>query len=341
MEQELVSIVVPVYNVEKYLDECMESLVAQTYSKIEILLIDDGSTDNSGDKCDRWAAADPRIMAFHKQNEGLGFTRNYGVERAKGRFVVFMDSDDYIKRNMIEKMMEEQKKHNADTVIMGWNRVENGKVVYSQSYDYEICQGENNKYKLLPRLVGSAPGCRDGLFQTVCAKLYSAEIIRKYGLKFVSEREYQSEDMVFQLDYFRYCKNTVISSEVPYFYRKNMESLTKQYRRLKFEGSKKMYDFIEDRLISCEIQENEKLRLGKWFLIEIYGTLEQEVPRRNGQTVRQSISNIREIVNDEKLIKMLKSYPWRLLNIKQRCYFWMLKNKMIHLLYFYFWLSFT
>ncbi|MCM1326109.1 MAG: glycosyltransferase [Bacteroidales bacterium] len=342
MEDILVSIVVPVYNVEKYIDECIQSLIAQTYSEIEILLIDDGSTDSSGYKCDQWAAAEPHITAFHKSNEGLGYTRNYGMERAKGRFVVFVDSDDYVKYDMIEKMMEVQEKHDADTIITGWQRVKKDKVVYSENYPYEIYQGEDNKYKLLPRFIGSRPDCKDGLFQTACAKLYSLEIIRKYDLKFVSERDYQGEDMVFQFDYFRYCKKTVILSETPYYYRQNMESLTRRYKPLRFQCSKKMYDFMEERLISYGMGEYEKIRLGKFLLVAVMGALSQEVPGINHQTVRQTILNIEKIVNDEKLDEVLKNYPWKLLNIWQQCYFWMLKNKMIYLLYFYFWMkSFT
>lgn len=339
---EKVSVIVPVYNVEQYLDECIESLVQQTYSNIEILLVDDGSTDNSGYKCDQWREKDQRITVFHKENEGLGFTRNYGMERANGRFVVFIDSDDYVKTDMIEKMMNEQKKCNADTVIAGWQGVADGKVCYLDEYPYEIYNGNDNKYKLLPRFIGSRPDCRDGLFQTACAKLYSLEIIRKYDLRFVSEREYQSEDMVFQFDYFRYCKRTVVSSETPYYYRRNMMSLTKSYKAAKFQESKKMYYYMEKKLQLYQIDANEKIRLGKWLLLEIYGALSQEVPKKNGQTMKQSIFRIKEIVNDDMINKALNEYPWKLLNIKQQCFFCMLRNKMVYLLYLYFWrISFT
>lgn len=102
----MVSIIVPVYNTEKYLKDCLESLVKQTYDKIEIILVDDGSTDSSGKICDKWAKIDDRIHVYHKKNEGVSRARNYGIQRAKGEKLVFIDSDDMLTLNAIECMVE-------------------------------------------------------------------------------------------------------------------------------------------------------------------------------------------------------------------------------------------
>lgn len=101
-----VSVIVPVYNVEKYLDRCVESIVRQTYKNIEILLVDDGSKDSSGKKIDEWRCRDTRIKAIHRANGGLSAARNTGIEKATGSHLVFVDSDDWIHDNMIEKMVE-------------------------------------------------------------------------------------------------------------------------------------------------------------------------------------------------------------------------------------------
>lgn len=105
MERPLVSIVVPVYNVEVYLAECVESLLSQTYGNLEILLVDDGSTDTSGAMCDRYAAENSIVVAMHKSNGGLSDARNYGVERCGGDYVAFVDSDDYVSPVFIEALM--------------------------------------------------------------------------------------------------------------------------------------------------------------------------------------------------------------------------------------------
>ena len=107
MKNELVSIIIPVYNVEQYLNKCIESIINQTYPNIEVILIDDGSTDLSGKICDNYAKKDCRIKVIHKKNEGVSCARNDGVKSSKGKYVLFIDSDDYIDIDAIEKMIEE------------------------------------------------------------------------------------------------------------------------------------------------------------------------------------------------------------------------------------------
>ena len=119
MKQGLVSIVVPVYNTGKYLNRCMNSIVKQTYSNIEVILIDDGSTDDSSDLCDEWAEKDERIKVIHKLNAGLGMARNTGIENAKGEYICFFDSDDYIDLQTIEKSYRLACKSEADLVCFG------------------------------------------------------------------------------------------------------------------------------------------------------------------------------------------------------------------------------
>lgn len=113
---DLVSIIIPVYNVEDYLDECIRSVVNQTYINLEILLINDGSTDSSEYKCIEWAKRDKRIEYLFKENEGLGPTRNYGIEKAKGKWIAFLDADDWYDLSYVEKMLLAAKKNNADMV---------------------------------------------------------------------------------------------------------------------------------------------------------------------------------------------------------------------------------
>lgn len=105
MSKPLVSVIVPVYNVEEFLDECVESIVNQTYKNLEIILIDDGSMDLSSDKCDEWADKDNRIKVIHKENSGAAASRNVGLEIASGEYIGFVDSDDYIKPDMFEVMV--------------------------------------------------------------------------------------------------------------------------------------------------------------------------------------------------------------------------------------------
>ena len=119
MNNELISIIVPVYKVEKYLEKCVKSIIGQTYKNLEIILVDDGSPDNCGKLCDEFAALDNRIKVYHKENGGLSDARNYGVEKATGKYIGFVDSDDYIHEEMYEKLYIAIKK-NRNTCCRVW-----------------------------------------------------------------------------------------------------------------------------------------------------------------------------------------------------------------------------
>lgn len=116
----LVSVIVPVYNVEKFLDKCIKSIIAQTYKKLQIILVDDGSIDNSGCICDKYATIDDRIIVVHQKNRGLSGARNRGLEIAKGEYIYFIDSDDWIEKSLIEDNLDLIIKYDLDMVIFGY-----------------------------------------------------------------------------------------------------------------------------------------------------------------------------------------------------------------------------
>lgn len=121
--KDLISIIVPVYNVEDYVLRCLDSLINQSYEQIEIILVDDGSTDKSGKICDEFKKRDERIRVFHKKNGGLSSARNYGIKKAKGDKIAFVDSDDYVKKDLILDLYEEMQGKGADIVVCGYNDV--------------------------------------------------------------------------------------------------------------------------------------------------------------------------------------------------------------------------
>ena len=126
--EELLSVIVPIYNMEKYLEKCIDSIISQTYHNLEILLIDDGSTDSSFKICKKYELIDNRIKVYHKENGGLSDAKNYGIKKAIGRFITFVDADDWIDNNMYEVMMKKMYDKNADIAICGrYIDYENGK----------------------------------------------------------------------------------------------------------------------------------------------------------------------------------------------------------------------
>ncbi|MGN0172216.1 MAG: glycosyltransferase [Acutalibacteraceae bacterium] len=169
----LISVIVPVYNVEAYLDKCVASLVGQTYRELEILLVDDGSTDQSGALCDAWAAKDSRIRVIHKPNGGLSDARNAGVAAATGDYIGFVDSDDWVEPRMYELLMDALSKQQADIAECRWAHFSDEKP--AQPYDdTPFAEETMTAEQALIELIAERK-----LRQTVVNKLYDEKIVKK------------------------------------------------------------------------------------------------------------------------------------------------------------------
>lgn len=171
MPSYVISVIVPIYNVEEYLDRCVESIVNQTYKDLEIILVDDGSPDNCPQMCDSWAEKDNRIKAVHKENGGLSDARNVGMQFATGEAVSFIDSDDWIELNMFENMIAQMERDNSDVVSCGVRWIEeNGNLFRKVTVDQnEILDTHSAMSELI----------NDGkLKQHVWNKVYKAELIK-------------------------------------------------------------------------------------------------------------------------------------------------------------------
>lgn len=132
---ELISVIIPIYKSERYLDRCIASVINQTYDNLEIILVDDGSPDRCPEICDMWKQNDSRIKVIHQRNGGVSMARNTGINKAGGEFILFLDSDDYIYSGTIERMYKEMKNQSADMVICGFEKGEGGDFDFSKSLD--------------------------------------------------------------------------------------------------------------------------------------------------------------------------------------------------------------
>lgn len=228
----LVSIIVPVYKVEKYLDRCVESLVNQTYKNIEIILVDDGSPDNCPEMCDAWAHKDSRIVVIHKENGGVSSARNKGLESARGEWIWFVDSDDYVELFALEKLVPMT--DNSDLIIFD-TKIDELYVKDDRFFD---------NYYFMYRF-GFGP----------CNKLYKKSIITENNLKFDVE-EAIGEDLLFNIYYYRYAESYCFSSLNLYHYVLNENSAmhTNTEKRIEQQLSLyskiyKLYSDIDDRIM--------------------------------------------------------------------------------------------
>lgn len=234
---DLVTVVIPVYNTENYLDACVSSVVNQTYKNLQILLIDDGSPDSSPQRCEEWAKRDSRITVIHKKNEGLGMARNTGIAYAEGNFLCFLDSDDYLAPETIELARKEK----ADVVIYGFQSVnEAGRPLAEHTPDLEkrIYRGREVQETFLPMLIAG----EKGLQPSACWALFSMELVRGSNWRFPSEREIISEDVYALLELFQHVKTAAVLPKALYRYRKNTASLSRAYRPDRFEKAKQFYE---------------------------------------------------------------------------------------------------
>ena len=210
----MISVIVPVYNVEKYLQRCVNSIQKQTYTELEIILIDDGSPDECGKICDDFAKEDKRVKVIHKENEGLSAARNTGLKYATGDYIAFVDSDDYISENCFEEMSDAIKKYCADIAMCGSICVdENGKILSQDIFEEgKVYRGENivNEF-ILP------------LKTAVWNKLFRKEIL--IGREFPKGRIH-GEDLVFITSFLSSETKLVTVSEKGYYYVKHAGSIT-------------------------------------------------------------------------------------------------------------------
>ena len=207
-----ISVIVPVYNAERTLPRCIESILSQSFTDLELLLIDDGSTDGSGGICDDYAQIDPRIVVVHHCNVGVSATRNRGLELAKGRYVMFCDSDDYVEPDWCLELYDQIEEHHGYFVGCNHYRVncrgekdEKGQSAYIFTTSYfEIWKNHVSSY--------------------VCTKIYNRDLLFEHGIRFPEEVSF-AEDVAFNVDYFQVCKGAIIIPKRLYNYCDTLGSL--------------------------------------------------------------------------------------------------------------------
>lgn len=226
----LITVVIPVYNVEKYLNRCVETVRNQTYKNLEIILVDDGSTDESGKLCDEYAASDSRISVIHKENGGLSSARNEGIEHANGQYIGFIDSDDWIAPNMFEDLLSLLLRYDCDISVCGIKRVEKYEETVAEKFDFEnVTLYTSKEYQKKILKVGT----QDSNHYAV-NKLYKLEKMKnvRYPIGLIDEDVEGTFLAVIE------ASKIIVTDSVGYFYWINPNSITTQ----RFD--KKQLDFL-------------------------------------------------------------------------------------------------
>lgn len=316
MSLDLVSIVIPVYNVEKYVDKCIESVVAQSYRVLEIILVDDGSSDTSPSICDAWKEKDSRIRVIHKKNEGLGMARNSGIETATGKYICFFDSDDYIENTAIEIIYKKIIEDNSEIVVFGYTSVNRDGTV---NFDRVPCTPkscyENDEVQELfvPHMI--APDLHKnedwGLQMSACMTMISVDLIKNNNFSFISEKKNISEDVYSLINLYKNVKKVSVVKKALYYYVNNPLSLTRTFRKDRYVRIKQFYLDTCELCDVCGYNPSVKERLIQPYISFTITAVKQIC--FSDLKCYNKLELIREIVNDKEFISgcayMLSNNP--------------------------------
>ncbi len=301
MNQPLVSCIVPVYNVEKYLNQCIESIVNQTYKNIEIILIDDGSTDTSPEICDTWEKKDERIIVIHKKNGGISSARNEGLNQRKGKWIVFIDSDDYVHPQFIELLWKGVSSHNTLVACCLYNKFqdnEEGEINNSNCLLEEkssLVEMKKNYYEMLEDLVIMSWN-----------KIYHYSILEQFS--FYNGKVCEDIGLLF----FLIGKLETFSkvSYPLYYYRKNEEGITETY--LKGMSQLDMIDVIMKEYYFFLNNDEKYARLILTTCIDFFPSLYDKLKKNRTLNKGEFLKKYKEIYRELcRIGKFKKKIVWK------------------------------
>lgn len=340
----LVSIIVPVYNVEKYLEKCLDTLIGQTLKNIEIICVNDGSTDNCGEILDKYSQIDSRIIVVKQENQGLSAARNTGMGYVSGKYIMFVDSDDWIETETCETVFNTAESFNADLVFWSYTR-EYGdsskeKLMFWQNET--VFEEEQVKNQLQRRICGlfgeelAHPDYANAL-ETVWGKLYLAERLLSNNISFVDTKEIGTEDALFNLYALGYIKKAVYIKQCFYHYRKNNESsLTSKYKEKLYSQWQCLFDRMLEYIESNKLGKEYYIALENRIALSLVG-LGLNVVCANNKTTKEKIVLIKEIITSERYKNAYKQLDYKYLPPHWWVLFKCAKLKLSFMVYLLLW----
>lgn len=299
----LVSIIVPVYNVERYIKRCVDSLRGQTLQNIEIILVDDGSKDNSGRLCDEFAQQNSKIHVIHKQNAGQGLARNDGLNIAKGRYVLFIDSDDFIEPDTCEKLSDRMEREQTDLCSFGYQiETPQGELFYRAQLKEQCYENEAIRKRFVLHFFGDSADDEEMRGVSACMTMFRRSVIETGKIRFRSEREYFSEDTIFNLDFCLLAKKAVIDPGCYYHYCQNEASFSHAYRPDRFHLTEVLANVLKEYAGRYGIEKETQERIRRMVWVSLMECVKQEV-RRIGEVPRKTVKKQIESYCGSELVK--------------------------------------
>lgn len=252
--EHLISIIVPVFNVEDYIETCVNSILSQTYTKFEIILVNDGSTDKSGEICNQFALKDRRVKVIHQVNKGVSAARNSGIRVANGEYICFVDSDDKLQKDFLKGF-----ELNYDISIQGYLLQEGEKKI---PISYRELESFDNVAKVY---------CLNDIHSAPFSKLCKTEIINRNNIRFPEDISF-SEDTIFFLQYIKYCKSIYVSENCNYVYYKREGSLTAKHHNVEMLMKKEdmLFSLYDELFLDCSFKKRFFHEFSLFVLLKYY-----------------------------------------------------------------------
>ncbi len=293
--EKLISVVLPIYNVEDYLEKCMDSVLNQTYSNIEIILVDDGSPDSCPKMCDEYVKKDKRVKVVHKENGGLSDARNAGIKASNGEYITFIDSDDYVDKDYIEFLYNTIKKENADIAI-GAHRVlyDSGKIIEKATHENSILKPK----KVLERILYD-----DGIDLSAWGKLYKISLFE--DIKFPKGRLFEDSATTYML--VDKSKKIAINSESKYNYIIRKDSISNaKFSPKKMDlitSTREMSEYIKNKYPDLENAANRRLMYAYLSTLSQLAKCKEKYPKEEKEMTTYIKKHGNEILKDSRVPK--------------------------------------
>lgn len=330
MNEIILSIVIPVYNVAEYIDKCMESVLNQDMTGVEVILVDDGATDNCPQICDNYAEKYDNVTVIHKLNGGLSSARNAGLKVAKGEYVYFLDSDDWIDEKTLEKIRPHMKK-GYDLIKFGHKICSDSEVEVPSTLPEGLYKKNDFMDKvLLDAISPDKISSHNFMLLSVWSHAYRRAFLEDYNMEFVSEREIGSEDYLFNLQAYTYAESMIVLEDYLYCYNQREGSLTKGYRKNLFERYCNLINEYEKHLKANDIFSLCERRFELFVIRSMWYVCITNECRLDDENVKKE--NISKILKYEKLRNALQKHHMSLADIKGSIFLYCMKNQKVKLI---------
>ncbi|MGN4126114.1 glycosyltransferase family 2 protein [Lysinibacillus sphaericus] len=335
------SIIVPIYNVEPYLRECIESILKQEFVDFELILVNDGSTDNCSVMCEKYAELDARVIVIHKNNGGLVSARKAGLSVASGQYIGFVDSDDWIEVDMYKSLCDAARKFDVDIVIC--DIVENypeQEVKRTQIVAPGLYGKDRMKQEVYPIMLFSGEYYQFGLFPSVSNKLFKRVLIEKCQFE-VDDRIRLGEDVACTYPCLLEANSLfILEDKYLYHYRQIPSSMTASYDEKFFEKIMILWKRLNDLKRDAEqLVPNFGEQLHYYFTYLVISAINNECSRHNQKSLREKRIFIDKMLAHAEMKKALYAVHMNKIPFKSKVYIWLLRKQQILLLYGLIWLS--